>query len=63
MVFDLNVNNIGHEKINKWFQVPLTSLFKKNRFVLIFEREGERETWIGERNIDQLPPVCTLTRD
>lgn len=26
MMFDLSVNNIGHEKISKWFQVPLINL-------------------------------------
>ena len=27
------------------------------------ERERERKKSMGERNVDQLPPVCTLTRD
>lgn len=42
MMFVLNVNNIGHEKINMWFKVPLT-IFFYNMFLLILKRERERE--------------------
>ena len=36
-------------------------------FLLILEREEggqrERETWMGEKSIDQLPPIHALTED